>query len=49
MRYMAEFQFRFNRRFDLAALMPRLLRACASQTPTIELTLRTAMSAEFAS
>ena len=49
MRYMAEFQFRFNRRFDLAALMPHLLRACASQTPTIELTLRTAMSAEFAS
>jgi ribosomal protein L37AE/L43A len=47
MRYMAEFQYRFNRRFDLAALMPRLLHACAGQPPTTELALRAAMPAEF--
>lgn len=48
MRYMAEFQYRFNRRFDLAEIMPRLLRSCAHQRPVNELMLRTAMSAEFA-
>ena len=26
-RYLAEFSYRFNRRFDLAAMLPRLLRA----------------------
>jgi ISXO2 transposase-like protein len=26
-RYLAEFQYRFNRRFDLRAMLPRLLRA----------------------
>ena len=48
MRYMAEFQYRFNRRFDLAKLMPRLLQSCAFQRPAPELAIRTAMSAEFA-
>jgi len=48
MRYMAEFQYRFNRRFDLAQLMPRLLQSCAFQRPATELALRTAMPAEFA-
>lgn len=49
MRYMAEFQYRFNRRFDLARLMPSLLRSCALQGPTTELAIRTAMPTEFAS
>jgi hypothetical protein len=31
-RYLAEFQYRFNRRFDLSTILPRLLRA-ASLTP----------------
>ena len=31
-RYLAEFQYRFNRRYDLAAMLPRLATA-ASQTP----------------
>jgi len=29
-RYLAEVQYRFNRRFDLAAILPRLLRAAAT-------------------
>ena len=48
LRYMAEFQYRFNRRFDLAKLMPRLLQSCAFQPPVPELVIRTAMPAEFA-
>lgn len=28
-RYLGEYQYRFNRRFDLAAMLPRLLRAAA--------------------
>ena len=32
-RYLAEFQFRFNRRFDLASLMQRLIRAAAACKP----------------
>lgn len=28
--YVAEFQYRFNRRYDLRALLPRLLRAAAT-------------------
>jgi ribosomal protein L37AE/L43A len=33
-RYLAEFQYRFNRRFDLAAILARLLRAAALAPPT---------------
>ena len=32
-RYLAEFAYRFNRRFDLAAMVPRLLRAAAMTKP----------------
>lgn len=32
-RYLAEFCYRFNRRFDLPAMLPRLLRALASTGP----------------
>ena len=31
--YLAEAQYRFNRRFDLEALVPRLLYACAQNAP----------------
>lgn len=47
-RYLAEFQYRFNRRFDLATLMPRLLRACARHQPAPERLIRLPMAAEFA-
>lgn len=32
-RYLAEFAYRFNRRFDLAAMLPRLLRAAVTTRP----------------
>ena len=32
-RYLAEFAYRFNRRFDLAAMVPRLLRAAVTTQP----------------
>ena len=32
-RYLAEFQYRFNRRYDLAALPQRLLRAAVAALP----------------
>lgn len=32
-RYLAEFEYRFNRRFDLASMVPRLLLACALTPP----------------
>jgi hypothetical protein len=32
-RYLAEAQYRFNRRFDLSVILVRLLRACAVTTP----------------
>jgi len=32
-RYLAEFAYRFNRRFDLAGMLPRLLRALVSTGP----------------
>ena len=32
-RYLAEFQWRYNRRFDLASLLPRLLHAAARTPP----------------
>jgi hypothetical protein len=49
MRYMAEFQYRFNRRFDLAKLMPALLASCGIQRPATEAAIRTAMPAELGS
>jgi ribosomal protein L37AE/L43A len=47
-RYMAEFQYRFNRRFALAALMPDLLQACVAHSHLPEADLRLAMPAELA-
>jgi hypothetical protein len=32
-RYLAEFEYRFNRRYDLAAMMPWLLWAGVRSTP----------------
>ena len=32
-RYLAEFEYRFNRRYDLAAMMPRRLATAALQAP----------------
>jgi hypothetical protein len=32
-RYLAEFEYRFNRRFDLAAMMPRLTWSSVRTTP----------------
>lgn len=32
-RYLAEVQYRFNRRYDLSAILARLVRACAVTTP----------------
>ena len=40
-RYLSEFCYRFNRRFDLAALVPRLLHA-AAHTPPLPYNLATA-------
>ncbi|MES1936219.1 IS1595 family transposase [Salinisphaera hydrothermalis] len=41
-RYLADFQYRFNRRYDLSAILPRLLRAAAMTTPWTEDRLRMA-------
>lgn len=41
-RYLAEYQYRFNRRFDLAALMQSLIRASANCKPVPIPTLRMA-------
>ena len=41
-RYLAEHQYRFNRRFDLQAMLPRLLRAAATTAPRSEAWLRLA-------
>lgn len=41
-RYLSEVQYRFNRRFDLAAMLRRLLRACALTSPRTECWLRLA-------
>lgn len=41
-RYLAELQYRFNRRFDLPSMVPRLLRACALTTARPEKWLRSA-------
>jgi len=40
-RYLVECQYRFNRRFDLKAMLPRLLRAAALTGPRSEAWLRT--------
>lgn len=39
-RYLAEFAYRFNRRFDLAAMVPRLLRAAVTTKPHTSAVLR---------
>lgn len=39
-RYLAEFQYRFNRRFDLSAILARLLRASAVTSPHPERVIR---------
>jgi len=41
-RYLGELQYRFNRRFDLPQMIPRLLRACALTTARPEKWLRSA-------
>lgn len=41
-RYLAEYQYRFNRRFDMRALMTRLIRAAAHCKPAPERSLRMA-------
>lgn len=34
-RYLAEFQYRFNRRFDLGSILPRLIHAACSTDPHV--------------
>lgn len=41
-RYLAEIQYRFNRRFDLSVILPRLLRASAVTSPHPERLIRAA-------
>jgi len=41
-RYLAEFQFRFDRRFDMKAILPRLLQSLLAAPPSPEHWLRTA-------
>ena len=41
-RYLAEFQFRFNRRFNMKTILPRLLRSLLAAPPSPEHWLRTA-------
>ena len=41
-RYLAEVQYRFNRRFDLSVILDRLLRACAVTSPHPERIIRAA-------
>ena len=41
-RYLAEFQYRLNRRFDMPAMIPRLLAACVQTPPRTETQLRLA-------
>jgi hypothetical protein len=40
-RYLAEFQYRLNRRFDVKAILRRLLLALIAAPPTSECWLRT--------
>jgi hypothetical protein len=39
-RYLAEFQFRFNRRYRMHAMLPRMLRAIVNATPLSTALLR---------
>ncbi len=41
-RYLAEFQYRFNRRFNMKTILPRLLVALLNAPPSSERLLRTA-------
>jgi hypothetical protein len=41
-RYLAEAQYRFNRRFDLRSILPRLIRAACFTKPTPTEQLRAA-------
>lgn len=41
-RYLAEFQYWFNRRFDLSVILDRLLRASSATSPDPERFIRTA-------
>jgi hypothetical protein len=41
-RYLAEVQYRFNRRFDLGSILKRLVRAAAITTPRPEAAIRAA-------
>ena len=41
-RYLADFQYRFNRRYNLRSILPRLLRAAATTRPWTERQLTTA-------
>jgi hypothetical protein len=41
-RYLAEFEYRFNRRYDLAAMIPRLAWAAVRTTPMPYLLLKLA-------
>jgi len=45
-RYLAEFSYRFNRRFDLASMLPRLATA-AAQTPPMPYRLVTLAEAHW--
>lgn len=42
-RYLAEIQYRFNRRFDLSVILHRLLRASAATSPHPERLIRAAV------
>jgi transposase-like protein len=46
-RYLAEFQYRFNRRFDLRAILVNLLTDAVHSEPWREFSLRTRMPAEI--
>ncbi len=39
-RYLAEAQYRFNRRFNLRSILLRLLRAASLTTPTLAASIR---------
>ena len=41
-RYLAEFQYRFNRRFNMKTILPRLLAALVGAPPSSERVLRAA-------
>lgn len=41
-RYLGEIQYRFNRRFDMAAMIPRMITACVQTAPVNEAGLRLA-------